>query len=845
MSLLGTWSHDSYTDLALEFVADSNAVIADGAGRNNTAALVTTANSTYWLVDRAAGGAPFALLEFFYGISFNLGAFPASGRGTLLQFNSGASTPQIAITVDSLGIIEVYRGSQNGTLLASASIPIQINVAYYLETGGFIDSVGGTAELRLWTNSSDVATIIDFTGNTLAGGSGEISTIGNVDAIPPVDAIPLTCNYDDAYLCDGEGSAFNTFLGNKHIQARFPDDAGFYTEWSPVPGIPNFANVNENPPDSDASYNFAPNSSSAVSASLRSVTSSLNSPTITTPAGSVGDVLFVAMRSSAAASDGAVQPDLVDEGFGSNIEIPPFPPIVTLPHFHFFDPGSGSPSDTVWCGSVAWRVADGTEPASYTFIDTRGDPLEDVKEIVMLRYQDVNLAIPIEDASSKAASAKGTTISFTQVDALTDNDLIVAFEFAETQTPQTPSGYAADYAGTFINVSSKVNPSSSGVIVPSTTLAGADTWGSDAYSLKAMAVIATGGADTFPAEETTSTQVDAVTVKLCARVDSAGNTVGARMRQNSVDLDSDGVEPSTDYQLYQFPYETAPDSSAWSTEKYNSSEAGYALDAEVPPPPPAEAVIFWADADQLAASFGDGDAISPSFVEFGIHGYTMSLARAIAGDYIPQTFETSVGAVNNQDSIQGFTESLSCVPSTRNIGYTNTATGSDLWLPDGFTLIAVFNLSQFDGCHQSGDPVIITRRGNDVGGDFAGWILTAARDGAGDPGASGKIIFYRFDSTFNPICTVNSADNSIAENTTYVVTVICDGVTLKMRVGGVEVDSTAYSTGIEPAGNDLHFLNNGNGVDPPQGQVPYVKIWNIELDNADLTAEENALMAKY
>jgi hypothetical protein len=337
-------------------------------------------------------------------------------------------------------------------------------------------------------------------------------------------------------------------------------------------------------------------------------------------------------------------------------------------------------------------------------------------------------------------------------------------------------------------------------------------------------------------------------VNLCVRVDESGHTVGAVMRQASTDEASDGVEPTTDYLIYQFPYETAPDASSWSTAKYNSSESGYALDAAVPPPPPAEAVIFWVDADDLDGPVGDGDPIT-SITETGIHAYALTLARSVAGHFIAHTFETSVAAVNNQDSIEGFTQSLTCTPDTSSIGYTNSATDTDLWLPSAFTLMCVFNLTQYDGCWEFGDPVIITRRGTDAGLDFAGWILSCARDGAGDPGASGKIIFRRFDSALASLCTVNSTSNSILENQTYLVTIVCDGATLRMRVDGVEVDTDTYTTGIEPAASDLWFLTNGN-QDPdvsysPQGQVPYTKIWSIELTGTDLTDEEAALMAKY
>lgn len=840
MALLGQDSFDYYTDIAQRYNSASTAIISASAGRKNTAGAFTVYNSTFFLEDLVLFGDVVESLTLVKGISFHLLSLPPSGRCTILQFMELDFTPHVAITVDDTGIIEAYRGTQAGTLLASAVDPIDTTLYYDIEVKAFIDNAAGTVEVRLWTDETTSTVIINFTGDTQNGGTGLLSEVGyGTDGTTLTDAIPPSAFWDDSYSCDDTGSAFNDFQGNKHIEAKLPNGQGFYTTWVPVPSIPNYANVDENPPNT-TDYNYAPYSSSVVSPSLRSTASVTDNPTCPAPAGiQAGDLLFAVIRIGPGSLGGLQQP--------SPTECDPPWPVASEPDergvIHNFTPPPGS---TIWNGSTFVKVATASEPTDYTFYGAEGlqptVPLVNVVEIAILCYEGVNLAIPVEDESVKAATVSGTTVSFNQVNALTDNDLIVAVQYTETDAPPTPAGYAADYTGTKVKVASKVNPTAGGVIVPSTTLGGAQAWATDCYSLKAQAEIVTGSKDTFDLPATSSPTVNAVVVNLCTEVDSAGHTVGAVTRYSATDDESFGIAPTTDFKIYQFPYETAPDAAAWSTAKFNATEVGYALDAEEPPIPPAEAVIFWVDADDLDATYNDGDPIT-SIVETGMHTYTLTLAHAISGDYVAQTFQTGVAAVNGQDSIEGFMESLTCTPSTRNTGYKNVSTNSDLFLPDAFTLIAVVNLSQLDGCWSNGNPMIITRRGNDAGADFTGWGLTISGN---DPPGTGTITFSTWDASFSTLCSVIGTVDGIVEGTTYIITVICDGTTLSLRVDGVEQANTAYVVGTESiVGNDLWFLNNGDGVDPVQGQTPYTKIWSIELQPADLAAEESALATKY
>lgn len=906
MSLLNTDSHDHYSDIALKYSSDSTAVIAAGTGRKGTAGVVTN-GTTFFTLDRVALNEDIEALTLIRTIAMRLDTLPAATQ-TIMQFQEADGTNQVCVGVLNNGTVRAFRGNTGGTSLASSAFPIAAGIYYYIECKVFIDNVAGTVEVRLWpapARSIGTCTILDtgdvvtapaamftaadlgrliefstFTSHVIVVNSStevrvadtnstgdDISGMGALSYIPAIDftgdtqnggtgtlakikhGLGLSASWDDGVLLDTEGGAFNSFPGNIHIEAHFPNGAGFYTNWVPVPSLPNYSNVDENPPDEDASYNYAPSADPVEHATVRSASTSTGTYICPAPTGiQEGDILVAVLRFNADLS-GRIQ-----EGFRTAC-IPPWDDAIAggaaiEVYGNFAPPASAAQ----WNCQVMNRLATASEPADYEFFGFIGSvdpaifvPLENVLEIAIICYTGVNQAVPCENRAVRSSGSPGaslTVVSFTQVDTLTDNDLIGAVQMAEFGTPISPAGYTQDFAGTYINVSSKVNPTAGGVIVPGVAI-DSQTWATIAFSLKANAVIETGSKDTFNTQDTTAASLSGAMVNLCTRVDEAGHTVGAVMREDDTDSDSDGVVPTTDYLVYQFPYETAPDAGAWTAAKFNASESGYALDAEEPPVPPEEAVILWIEGDQITG-FSDGDQLEPSFVEAGIHTYTMSLAHAITGDFVAQTYQTGVGAVNNQTSIEGITESLACTPATRNTGYVNTATNGDLFLPDAFTLICVFNLTQYDGCWQSGDPVIITRRGTDAGADFAGWILTCARDGPSDPGGSGKVIFYRFDSVFAPLCTVASEDNTVLENQTYIVTVICDGTTLRMRLDGVEVDTDPYATDIAPLlGSDLWFLGSGDGENPPQGQVPYTKIWSVELDGATLAAEEAALAAKY
>lgn len=847
MALINADSSDYYVDITQRYHSSSNAVVTASVGRNGTAGIVTSP-TTYFLEELTLFESVVEATTLFIGRAFKLTALPAS-RATIFQFMESDFTAQICLSVDNTGLLSIHQGTQVGAILATSEVALEVDKSYYIEISPFIDDTTGRVIVRLWTAATVMSTVIDFTGDTKNGGTGLLSVIGyGCDGPTPANAIPPSAIWDDGYVCDDTGSGFNTFLGNRHPVAELPRGVGFYTTWEPTPAPPNYANVDENPPNA-TDYNSAPIASPESAASFRSVSSSSGSPTCDLPTGVEGDVLVIVIRTSGSGESSNVIPDGSAIGAGSIFQAPGGEGIGgSFLYDPFIDPGSDSVG--LWCSTVFVKFRQASEPASYTFSAQGGGALEQVDEISIVALKDVNLAIPVEHASASEAGAiaqpfgpnpPSATITFAQVDADSNNDLIVAIEMTELQVPATPAGYTNHYAGLRINISTFLKAATGGEIPPSTSLAASDTYGTCCFSVKARIQVATGDKDTHLMQNAPTN--DGFVVNLLARqVSGSDHTVGAATRQGGVDDDSLGVTPTSTFHIHQFPYEAT----------FNpEGEAGYALDAPGPIPPPSASVIFEVDADNYTGTYADGASIA-SIVETGQHALTLSLAHSVSGDYKAQTYDLSAPAVNNQPSIVGLTESLICAPSDRGIGYLNagTGTGSDLFLPGAFTIVTVFNITQFEGCWANGGNIVIVGRKGSTIANFTGWQLQL--DGGPDPGGQGELSFIRRNNVGSVLFNLLSGFPTINENTTYVGTVISDGTTVRLRLNGVQMSSVANATGVEPLlNNQLNFLQrgagfgSGNADGPPQGNVPFTKIWSIELESSYLTALESALMAKY
>ena len=157
----------------------------------------------------------------------------------LLTF-ADVDTRQVDLLTDVSGHLFVTR---NGTVIGSVGTTVlHASMWYFIEFGATIGSSAGSFEVRI-----NGVTEITGTGlNTQATSHAGANRIW-------LGSDPFAY-YDDLYICDANGPVNNGFLGDCRVESLLPSGAGSKAQWTPLSGD-NYANVNQNPPDDDTTYN--------------------------------------------------------------------------------------------------------------------------------------------------------------------------------------------------------------------------------------------------------------------------------------------------------------------------------------------------------------------------------------------------------------------------------------------------------------------------------------------------------------------------------------------------------------------------------------------------------------
>jgi hypothetical protein len=157
-------------------------------------------------------------------------------------------TTQIWIQLTTTGALSVYRGS---TLLATSSNTLQQSVQAYIE---FMTTLG-TGTAGAWELRVNETTWISGSGtNTANQGTARwdefrLGPYGNITAGSQ------SVDYDDLYLADGDGSNWNTFMGDMCIDAVYPDSNGSHSDFTRSTGANQYATVDEALANGDTDYN--------------------------------------------------------------------------------------------------------------------------------------------------------------------------------------------------------------------------------------------------------------------------------------------------------------------------------------------------------------------------------------------------------------------------------------------------------------------------------------------------------------------------------------------------------------------------------------------------------------
>ena len=183
----------------------------------------------------------------------------------LMRFYDSDVSAQAYVNITSSGIIQLYRGT---TLIASSSNSIPNGSWNYIEVRLTIANSGGVFEVRV-----NEQVWVTYTGDTQQ--SSSLSTANRIS----IYGRDVHIAYDDLYVCDGTGSANNTYLGDVRVDTVRPSGAGNHADFSRQGGASNWENVDDTSIDDDSTYNYSNtvgHKDSFDCANLPSVTGTIN-----------------------------------------------------------------------------------------------------------------------------------------------------------------------------------------------------------------------------------------------------------------------------------------------------------------------------------------------------------------------------------------------------------------------------------------------------------------------------------------------------------------------------------------------------------------------------------------
>jgi len=180
------------------------------------------------------------------GFATKLGA-TVSGQTMLTVLQDGANY-QADLRWNPDGTLTVTR---NGTAVlggTSTSI-LTTNIWYYIE---FKCTISTSIPANSWQVRVNGQQFI----NVASGQSSQVTANATANTVRiggNMATSAFNAWFDDLYMCDGNGTVNNNFLGEVKIVASLPNAAGSNTQWGALSG-PNYTNVNQQTPDDDTSY---------------------------------------------------------------------------------------------------------------------------------------------------------------------------------------------------------------------------------------------------------------------------------------------------------------------------------------------------------------------------------------------------------------------------------------------------------------------------------------------------------------------------------------------------------------------------------------------------------------
>ncbi len=262
-----------------------------------------------------------------------------------LTFCDASNTPQVTITVDTTGVISVWRGNGSGskftTKLGDSGVPaITANAWNSIEAKVKIANSGGTVEVRV-----NGVTVINLTGqDTQASGAAETSQVRWEVTGAGTEGYYV----DDVVAWDTTGALNNDFLGDRKVVTDFPNADTADVAWTRSTGSTNFGVIDENPPNGDTDYLTTTNNGDKAGVTF---------PNLPTEVTQISAVVFIQKTKKTDAGTANTQLHLKSGASTANGTDRPMTTAYTLYHDVFeTDPATSAPFTRSAAQAASWTI---------------------------------------------------------------------------------------------------------------------------------------------------------------------------------------------------------------------------------------------------------------------------------------------------------------------------------------------------------------------------------------------------------------------------------------------------------------------------------------------------------
>jgi hypothetical protein len=221
-------------------------IISSGNGRRGTACARSYGTTSCICLVKTLD----AQATWIIGVAFRTSSLPGSSRTLLGLYDAG--TLQVDVCLNTDGTLSVRRNGATVLTNGTSSFSLGANTYYYLEwkctIADAIDAsscqvrVDGDVKITVATGQ-DTKHTANATANQVTVGGG------NSNANPTA-----LWDIDDVYICDGQGSTNNDFLGDCRVDTLLPNADGSNSQFTPSTGSDHYALVDESAPNDDTDY---------------------------------------------------------------------------------------------------------------------------------------------------------------------------------------------------------------------------------------------------------------------------------------------------------------------------------------------------------------------------------------------------------------------------------------------------------------------------------------------------------------------------------------------------------------------------------------------------------------